>query len=91
MMTILVAKVKVEFYIMVENSYNKTVIGFNFDRHKALSALKSDINLGLAASMNITFSGSYLIEVKTCIILHVHVRGLSEKFVDTLSTTKQEQ
>ena len=59
---------------MVGNSYNKTVIDFNFGRHKALSALKSDINLGLAASMNITFSGSYLIEVKTCIILHVHAR-----------------
>ena len=32
--TILVAKVKVDFILMVEKSYNKTVIDFNFDRHK---------------------------------------------------------
>ena len=42
---------------MVEKSYNKTVIDFNFGRHKDLSTLKSDINLGPAASVNITFSG----------------------------------
>ena len=32
--TILVAKVKVDFILMVEKSYNKTVIDFNFGRHK---------------------------------------------------------
>ena len=42
---------------MVEKSYNKTVIDFTFDRHKDLSTLKSDIHLGLVASVNITFSG----------------------------------
>ena len=30
-------------------SYNKTVIGFNFSRHEDLSSLKSDIHLGLGA------------------------------------------
>ena len=39
---------------MIEKSYNKTVIDFNFGRHKDLSTLKSDIHLGLAASVNIT-------------------------------------
>ena len=34
---------------MFEKSYNKTVIDFNFGRHKDLSTLKSDIHLGLAA------------------------------------------
>ena len=43
--------------LMIEKSYNKTVIDFNFGRHKDLSTLKSDIHLGLAASVNITFSG----------------------------------
>ena len=43
---------------MVEKSYNKPVTDFNFGRHKDLSTLKSDIHLGLAASVNITFSGS---------------------------------
>ena len=42
---------------MVEKSYNKTVINFNFGRHKDLSTLKSDIHLGIVASLNITFSG----------------------------------
>ena len=32
--------------------YNKTVIYFNFGRHKDLSSLKRDIHLGLAASVN---------------------------------------
>ena len=41
---------------MVEKSYNKTIIDFNFGRHKDLSNLKSGIYLGLAASVNITFS-----------------------------------
>ena len=40
---------------MVEKSYNKIVINFNFGRHKDLSTLKSDFHL--AASVNITFSG----------------------------------
>ena len=31
---------------MVEKSYNKIVIDFNFGRHKDLSTLKSDIYLG---------------------------------------------
>ena len=40
-----------------EESYNKTVIGFNFGRHKDLSTLKSDIHLSLAASVNYHFFG----------------------------------
>ena len=40
-----------------EKSYNKTVIGFNFGRHKDLSTLKSDIHLRLATSVNYHFSG----------------------------------
>ena len=40
-----------------EKSYNKTVIDFNFGRHKDLSTLKSDIHLGLAASVNYHFFG----------------------------------
>ena len=35
----LITKVKV----LNENSYNKTVIDFNFGRHKDLSTFKSDI------------------------------------------------
>ena len=42
---------------MVEKSYNKTVIDFNFGRHKDISSLKSDIHLGPTASVIITFSG----------------------------------
>ena len=38
-------------------SYNKTVIDLNFGRHKDLSTLKSDIHLGLAASVNYHFFG----------------------------------
>ena len=38
-----------------EKSYNKTVIDFNFGRHKDLSTLKSGIHLGLAASVNYHF------------------------------------
>ena len=60
-----------------EKSYNKTcahaVIDFNFGRHKDLSTLKSDIHLGLAASLNYHFFGwinpyVYLNEVNNCII-----------------------
>ena len=54
----LTTKVKeAKFSFLNEKSYDKTVIDFNFGRHKDLSTLKSDIHLGLAASMNITFSG----------------------------------
>ena len=41
----------------LRKSYNKTVIDFNFGKHKDLSTLKSDIHLGLAASVNYHFSG----------------------------------
>ena len=41
----LTAKVKVaKLSILNEKSYNKTVIDFNFGRHKDLSTLKSDIH-----------------------------------------------
>ena len=51
-------KVKVaKFSFLNEKSYNKTVIDFNFGRHKDLSTLKTDIHLGLVASRIITFSG----------------------------------
>ena len=52
----LTKKVKVaKFSFLNEKSYNKTVIDFNFSRLKDLSTLKSDIHLGLAASMNYHF------------------------------------
>ena len=52
----LTTKVKVaKFSFLNEKSYNKTVIDFNFSRLKDLSTLKSDIHLGLAASMNYHF------------------------------------
>ena len=38
--------------ILVEKSYNKTVIDLNFSRHGDLSTLKSDIHIGLVASVN---------------------------------------
>ena len=45
----LTTKVKVaKFSFLNEKSYNKTVIDFNFGRHKDLSTLKSDIHLGLS-------------------------------------------
>ena len=46
-----------KFSFLVEKSYNKTFIDFNFGRHKDLSTLKSDIHLGLAASVNYHFFG----------------------------------
>ena len=46
--TVKVAK----FSFFNEKSYNKTVIDFNFGRHKDLSTLKCDIHLGLGASVN---------------------------------------
>ena len=54
----LTTKVKVaKFSFLNEKSYSKTVFDFNFGRHKDLSTLKSDINLGLVASQNYHFSG----------------------------------
>ena len=35
-----------KFSFLVEKSYHKTFIDFNFGRHKGLSTLKSDIHLG---------------------------------------------
>ena len=46
-----------KFSFLNEKSYNKTVIDFNFGRHKDLSTLKSDIHLGLAALVNYHFFG----------------------------------
>ena len=67
----LTTKVKVaKFSFLNEKSYNKTVIDFNFGRHKdlstrksdnsprpLLSTLQSDIHLGLAAWVNYHFFG----------------------------------
>ena len=60
---------------MAEKSYNKTIIDFNFGRHKDLYTLKSDIHLGLAASVRVDTSLCllYLIEVNNCIILTLSV------------------
>ena len=44
-----------KFSSLNEKPYNKTVIYFNFGRHKDLSTLKSDIHLHLAASLNYQF------------------------------------
>ena len=41
-----------KFSFLNEKTYNKTYIDFNFGRHKDLSTLKSDIHLGLVASVN---------------------------------------
>ena len=46
-----------KFSLLVEKSYNKTVIDFNYCRHKVLSTLKTDIYLCLAASVNYHFLG----------------------------------
>ena len=43
------------FSFIVEKSYNKIVIDFNFGRHKDLFILKSDIHLDIEASVKITF------------------------------------
>ena len=49
----LTTKVKVvKLSFLNDKPYNKTVIDFNFGRHKDLSTLKSDIHLGLAVSVN---------------------------------------
>ena len=42
---------------LVEKSYNKTVIDFNFGRHKDSATLISDIHLGLEASLIYHFFG----------------------------------
>ena len=47
-------KVKVEIFYSIEKSYNKTVIDFKFSSCEDLSTLKSDIHLGLAASVNLS-------------------------------------
>ena len=50
-----------KFSFLDKKSYNKTVIDFNFGIdiwiQKDLSTLKSDIHLGLAASVNYHFFG----------------------------------
>ena len=52
----LTTKVKIaKLSFLNEKSYNTAVIDFNYGRHKDLSTLKSDIHLGLAASMNYHF------------------------------------
>ena len=54
----LTTKVKVaKVSFLNETSFNRTVIDFNFSRHKDLITLKSDINLGLAALVNYHFFG----------------------------------
>ena len=54
----LTTKVKIDkFSFLNIKSYNKTVIDFNFGRHKDLSTLKSDIHLSLAALVNFQFFG----------------------------------
>ena len=53
----LAIKVKVaKFSFLNEKPYNKTVIDFNFGRHKDLSTLKNDIHLGLPPSCLIELS-----------------------------------
>ena len=46
-----------KFSFIVEKSYNKTVIDFNFGRHDELATRKSDIHFSLAASVNYHFLG----------------------------------
>ena len=38
----------IKFSFLVEKSYNKTVIDFNFGRYEDLSTLNSDIHLALS-------------------------------------------
>ena len=47
----------VKLSILNESSYDKTVIDFNFGRHKDLSTLKRVINLSQEASVNYHFFG----------------------------------
>ena len=44
-----------DYAALTEMLYDKTVIDFNFGRHKDLSTLKSDIQLDLEASVNYHF------------------------------------
>ena len=72
-----------KFSFLNEKSYNKTVIDFNFGKHKDLSTLKSDIHLGLAASVNYHFFESintyvYFIEVNNCILSHIPIHCFNE-------------
>ena len=54
----LTTKVEVtKFSFLNEKSHNKTVIDFNFGKQNDVSTLKSDIHLGLAASVNYHFFG----------------------------------
>ena len=46
-----------EYAALNEKSYNKTVNDLSSGRHKDLSTLKSEIHLGLAASVNYPFFG----------------------------------
>ena len=73
-----------KFTFLNEKSYNKTVIDFNLGRHTDLSTLKSDIHLGLEASVNYHFFGEinpfvYLIKVNNSIIfpakrINIHLK-----------------
>ena len=68
----LTTKVKVaQFSFLNEKSYNKTVIDFNFGRHKDLSTLKRDIHLGLAASVNYHFRVDISLHLTTLISVHI--------------------
>ena len=54
-------------------THSENNIDFNFGRHKDLSTFKSDVHLGLAASVNYHFfeyiyPHVYLTEVNNCII-----------------------
>ena len=52
----LTTKIEVaKFSFLTEMSYNKTVIDFNFGRHKYLYTIKSEIHL--TASVNYHFLG----------------------------------
>ena len=67
---------------MIEKSYNKTVIDFNFGRHKDLSNLKSDIRF-----FGLINPYVYLIEVNNCIILHGRIFVMTPK--NTMKIRKQ--
>ena len=60
---------KFSFKHVVEKLYNKTVIDFNFGRHKDLSTLKSDIQLGLMAWVNSTFWFKHILLARTVNII----------------------
>ena len=58
----LVTKVKVEnYHSQLKSHITKTVIDFNFGRHKDFSTLKSDIHLRPKGSVNIFFSDRYIL------------------------------